>query len=150
MNSSNWFGENISNIFTCSTISQFNLFRFNLFSHKLMLHLNMSRSGMLNWIMCQLDWTLIITLNSGSLFLLCTNIFKNAPQPNGFTSSIGQWFILKLYGWQRNSWLFLTGLWHDTRTNVKIISRSRFYVIRIPCPIRIRITCQLIIKCMSI
>ena len=113
MNSSYLFCENINNISTCTTISQFNPFRINIFSHKVMLQLNLFRSCMINWNVCQHDWTQIITLNPGSLFLLCNNIFKKAPQPNGFTSRNGQCFIFSFCGWQRNSLLFLTTPWND-------------------------------------
>ena len=55
MDPSNWLSEYINNILTCITIDEFNFLGLNLFSNKMMLQLYMFGSGMIDWIVCQLN-----------------------------------------------------------------------------------------------
>jgi hypothetical protein len=98
-------------------------------------------SLMMNWVLRDLDGTLVVTVDDWWLLKSDAKFSEDILNPNNPSGSISNPSILSLSRRKSNGMLLLALPTNGTQTKVKIVARCRLVIIKI-IPIKIRVSNQ--------
>ena len=130
------FGEDISNLISCSNILQLKLLFKNLLSNEMVLKFNVLCSSMKYWIWCWLDCSLIVTPQSDGILPFLVNVSNQLFQLNSSCSHCCN-VVLCFGARQSNIGLLLAALQNCSWSHIKIVACCWSSIFHISCPIRI-------------